>query len=128
MLWDIYNECRNFSVIKGHKNAILDMKWSNDDSQILTASADKTIGMFDISTERKTKKFTGHEAIVNSIDVSRRGLEMIASVSDDASIKLWDSRYKEAIHTFETDFPVLSVCFNDTADRLYTSGKSKFLD
>jgi Prp8 binding protein len=82
--------------------------------------------MFDIGTERKTKKFTGHEAIVNSIDVSKRGLEMIASVSDDCTIKLWDSRYKEAIHSFQTEFPVLSVCFNETSDRLFTSGKFIF--
>lgn len=121
-LWDIYNKCRNFSVIRGHKNAVLDMKWSNDDTQIITASADKTVGMFDITTEKKTKKFVGHEAVVNSIDVSKRGLEIIASVSDDNTIKLWDSRYKDPIHTFDTDFPVLSVSFNETADRLFTSG------
>ena len=121
-IWDIFDECKNTGLLTGHKNAILDIKFSNDDTNIYTCSADKTLGIFDIETEKKVKKFAGHEGIVNSIDKTKRGLEVIASVSDDNSLRIWDTRFKDPIHVFETKYPLLAVCFNETGDRVFTSG------
>lgn len=123
MIWDIFNNCLNTACIRGHKNAILDLKWAKDSSQVFTASADRTIGVFDVEAGKKVKKFQGHTEVVNCVDSCNRGFVLLASGSDDSSVKLWDSREKEASVTMQTKYPVISTCFNSIGDRLYTSGK-----
>jgi len=61
---------------------------------------------------------------VNSCDSARRGPQMIASVSDDCTIKVWDPRKRggDAVTTFNNNYQVMSVCFNDTADQVITGG------
>lgn len=122
MLWDVFNSCSNTAHIKMHKNAILDMAFTKDCSQLFTASADKTLGQLDLESLKKVKKFTGHTEIVNCLDVFTKGALMMASGSDDSDIRLWDSREKESSATLSTKYPVLSLCFDDIGDRLFTSG------
>ncbi len=123
MVWDLFNDCRNSLHIRGHKNAILDLKWSSDSSQLFTASADKSVGVFDVEGGKKVKKFLAHEEIVNCVDVCNKGAIMIASGSDDSTIRIWDSRDKDPAATLGQKYPVLSVCFNLIGDKLYSSGR-----
>lgn len=66
----------------------------------------------------------GHTGFVNSCDSARRGPQMITSASDDCTIKVWDPRKRggDAVTTFNNNFQVMSVCFNDTADQVITGG------
>lgn len=43
----MYGECSNYSVLNGHKNAVMEVQWSYDSTQIVSASADKTVGVWD---------------------------------------------------------------------------------
>ena len=65
--------CENFNVLSGHKNAILDVKFTNDSEKIITASADYHLGVFDSMTGTRIKRFIGHTGIVNAVDVCREG-------------------------------------------------------
>lgn len=47
VLWDVYGECRNFGELRGHKNAVLEVQWTYDSAQVVSASADKTVGVWD---------------------------------------------------------------------------------
>jgi WD40 repeat protein len=47
VLWDVYGECRNYNVLSGHKNSVLEVHWTYDSQQIVSASADKTVGVWD---------------------------------------------------------------------------------
>lgn len=122
LIWDIFGNCANIGHLRAHKNAILSLCWSSDSSMIFTSSADKTLGVTDVETCKKSKKMTGHTEIVNTVDAVSRGEVQLASGSDDCTIKLWDVREKEAHSTLTTKYPVLSVCYNDLGDRLFTSG------
>ena len=42
VLWEVQGECKNYNVLHGHKNAILEAKWLTD-AFIVSASADKTV-------------------------------------------------------------------------------------
>jgi len=68
--------------------------------------------------------FVGHTGFVNSCDSARRGPQMITSASDDCTIKVWDPRKRggDAVTTFNNNYQVMSVCFNDTADQVITGG------
>lgn len=122
MLWDIFEDCTNLVKLKAHKNAVLDLKWARDSSQFFTASADKTVGVFDFETYKKTKRFSGHTEVVNTVDAVTHGVPVIASGSDDGSVKLWDLREKEAVQSLPSEYPVLTVALNDIGDRLFAGG------
>ncbi|XWS09441.1 hypothetical protein CRYUN_Cryun40dG0084800 [Craigia yunnanensis] len=40
-LWNVHGDCKNFMVLKGHKNAVLDLLWTTDGSKIISASPEK---------------------------------------------------------------------------------------
>ncbi|CEP19878.1 hypothetical protein [Parasitella parasitica] len=122
LLWNTYGEVKNYGVLKGHTNAVMEIHWSRDSNQIFSCSADKTVGIFDIKTGTRTRRWRGHSGIVNSCQVARRGAELVVSGSDDCTVKIWDNRTKEAVSTFENEYQVTSVCFSDAGDMIYSAG------
>ena len=60
-------------MLSGHKNAILDVRFTNDSEKIITASADYNLGVYDAMTGERVKRFMGHKGIVNAVDVCRGG-------------------------------------------------------
>ena len=72
LLWMTGGYYMNYNVLEGHKNAVLDVKWSSDDEYITTASADKTLGWWNANTGARVKKLQGHSGIVNAVDTLKR--------------------------------------------------------
>ena len=72
--------------MEGHKGAVLDLQWSRDSRTLYTASADCTLGTWDVTTGERLRKHVGHEDIVNSVSAFRRGGETLVSGSDDCTI------------------------------------------
>ncbi|KAL3316205.1 U5 small nuclear ribonucleoprotein [Cichlidogyrus casuarinus] len=121
-LWNTYGECDNIGVLIGHGGAVLDLEVSTDAETLYTASTDKTIGLWDIEYQQRIKRIKGHKSFVNSCHVARRGPQMICSGSDDGTIKLWDRRQKNEVHSFQNTYQVLSVTFNDSQELIYSGG------
>jgi len=86
VLWRTYGECENYAVLSGHKGAILDLNWSRDSRTVFTSSADSLLASWDVDTKARIRRYVGHEDIVNAMDITRRGPEMIVSGSDDGTI------------------------------------------
>lgn len=106
----------------GHKGAILDLNWSRDSRVIFSASADMTLASWDIETGLRIRRHIGHEEVVNCVDVSRRGQEVLISGSDDGYIGIWDPRQKSAVDFIETDFPVTAVALAEAGNEIYSGG------
>ena len=69
----------------------------------------------------------GHQGVVNCIDTMRRPgstcNEMIVSVSDDFTVKLWDERTKNFIASYELDYQITSVAFSKgSSDYVFVGG------
>src|SRR5579859_2502876 len=86
VLWNTYGDCENYGIIEGHKGAVLDLQWSRDSRAVYSASADFTLGTWDVESGTRLRKHVGHEDIVNSVSAFRRGGETLVSGSDDCSI------------------------------------------
>ncbi|KAI4227355.1 MAG: hypothetical protein L6R36_002498 [Xanthoria steineri] len=122
MLWRTYGECDNFGVLTGHKGAILDLQWSRDSRVLFSASADTTVASWDLESGLRIRRHEGHEEVINCLDVSKRGEEILVSGSDDGYICIWDPRKKRSIDEMETGFPVTSVALAEAGNELYSGG------
>jgi Prp8 binding protein len=122
VLWNVQGDCDNFNVLEGHKNAILDLEWNNSGSKIVSASADKTVGVFDVMQGKRQKKYTGHSAVVNSISVSRGQPQKAMSGSDDCLALVWDFRSRNAAQRFESEFAITAVSFSADDTYVFTGG------
>ena len=110
VLWNVYGECDNWAVMKGHSGAIMELQFSPDDkyvrqspsrwtmtspfisaicfSALYTCSTDKSVCKWDLEVCERVKKLKGHQAYVNSVHCARRGPQLLCSGSDDGTIKV----------------------------------------
>jgi Prp8 binding protein len=86
LLWRTAGACDNYGILTGHKQAVLDLHWSRDSKVLFSASADMTLASWDVETGERIRRHPGHEEVINCMDVSKRGEEMLVSGSDDGCI------------------------------------------
>jgi Prp8 binding protein len=126
LLWEVYGECNNYDVLRGHKNVILELVWSTDSNSFFTASADKTGAMWDAPKGKLTKKMTEHTSYVSSICPSKDGHSCV-TCSDDGTAKVWDIRARVSVLTLAHQYPLTAVCFDDKAEQVFTGGTDNLI-
>ncbi|RAL47155.1 hypothetical protein DM860_014049 [Cuscuta australis] len=75
-----------------HENAIFDICWNQEDSNILTASGDQSIKVWDANEQKCVSALMGHTGSVKSLCVHPTNHNIIVSGSRDGSFALWDLR------------------------------------
>ena len=124
-LWRTFGACDNYLVLKGHKDAVVDVRWTCDGEQLLSASVDKSALVWDASTGARVRRLRGHTSFVNGCATSptlSRGAHLMATACDDGIVRLYDSRSRQAVHTFNTKSPVTAVAFGADSDMLFAGG------
>jgi WD40 repeat protein len=124
LLWNAGGTCTNFNILSGHKNAILDVKFTNDSEKVITASADYNCGVYDVTTGDRIKRFMGHKAIVNAVSVCGEGGSpyLAVSASDDRTSRLWDTRVRGEVGLLEDTYQITAVAYANDAQTVYTGG------
>jgi Prp8 binding protein len=116
LLWS-HVDYENYNVLAGHKNAVLDCKWCDEDT-LVTASADKTLMLWDALTGNRLRKWQEHTAIINACDTVT--INAVVSGSDDGSCLLWDRRQKSSVGQLQSACPVTAVAA--TESQVFTGG------
>ncbi|KAG2714619.1 hypothetical protein I3760_03G036200 [Carya illinoinensis] len=75
-----------------HHNAVFDVRWIKEDAQILTASGDQTVKVWDVQEMKCIAALMGHTGSVKSIYSHPTNPDIIVSGSRDGSFALWDLR------------------------------------
>lgn len=81
--------------LKGHELAVHVAHFSPNPTQILTASDDRTVRLWDMPEEKQTNIFSGHDDYVRTARVSPDNSSLILSGSYDGTVRLWDARMSE---------------------------------
>lgn len=103
-------------MMTGHSGSISEAHFSTDGSTVYSCATDKTVSIWDVPLSQRIRKLKGHTGFVNSIRCTRRGNQTLVSGSDDCTIKIWDPRKRNAVHTLDNKYQVTAVCFNDTGE------------
>ncbi|RYP35406.1 hypothetical protein DL767_003813 [Monosporascus sp. MG133] len=122
LLWHASGACENYGQLTGHKGAILDLQWSRDSEILYSASADMHLASWDLSSGTRIRRYIGHEEIINTVDTTKRGEELLISGSDDGTIGIWDPRTKNAVDYIETEFPITAVAVAEAGNEIYSGG------
>jgi WD40 repeat-containing protein SMU1 len=98
-VWQIKtgNCLRKFA--QAHTQGVTCCKFSRDGFKILTGSYDHTVRVHGLKSGNTLKVFKGHSSYVNDAIWVANGSQ-IASCSSDGTIKIWDAKTTECVHTF----------------------------
>ena len=81
-----------------------------------------TVASWNLETGLRIRKHTGHEEVINCLDASKRGQELLLSGSDDGYIGIWDPRQKAAVDFIDTGFPVTGIALSEAGNEIYSGG------
>ncbi|MEH2238130.1 nSTAND1 domain-containing NTPase, partial [Nostoc sp.] len=83
------NRAIEVNTLEGHSDVVISVAYSPNGQQLASASVDKTIKIWDVSSGQLLKTLTGHSDRVISVAYSPNG-QQLASASGDKTIKIWD--------------------------------------
>lgn len=70
-------------------------------SQMASSDYQGKVDIWDTSTGQKTQQFEEHTRRTWSVDICTENPSLLASGSDDTTVKVWSLSQKESIHTLE---------------------------
>ena len=105
--------------LQSHKAAVMSVSFSPQGKTIATASADKTVKLWNLNG-REIQTLKGHHALVNSVVFSRDG-QIIATASEDKTAKLWSLNGKEIQKLIGHKAAVNSVNFSQDGQIIATA-------
>ncbi|MEH1948686.1 MAG: AAA-like domain-containing protein, partial [Nostoc sp.] len=97
-LQTILLKIREQNQLEGHSDAVNSVVFSPDGKTLASASADKTIKLWNRDTGKEISTLSGHSRGVNSVVFSPDG-KTLASASADKTIKLWNRDTGKEIST-----------------------------
>jgi len=107
-------------TLYGHTNSINSVAFSNDGTQVVSGSRDKTVKIWDASSGACLKTLEGHSDSVWSVAFSYDGTQVISG-SWDKTVKIWDAGSGACLKTLNVGRTVSPVAFDTTGLYLLTN-------
>ncbi|MBV9229428.1 MAG: TIR domain-containing protein [Chloroflexi bacterium] len=85
-----YPETRISLTYRGHTGWVHGLAWSPDSKYIASASADRTVQVWEATSGKPLFTLTGHQQRVNSVAWSPDGTQL-ATASNDKTVQIWDT-------------------------------------
>ncbi|KAK8813244.1 hypothetical protein WA158_002836 [Blastocystis sp. Blastoise] len=127
-LWDWDHNFNLVRTYEGHNYFIMSVKFNpKDPNSFATASLDRTIKIWTISSTTPNYSLTGHNRGLNCIDYyPGSDKPYIASGSDDHTIKIWDYQTKTCVYTLEGhNDNVTCVCYHPRLPLIISVGEDE---
>ncbi|EGD73535.1 hypothetical protein PTSG_05241 [Salpingoeca rosetta] len=121
MIWNTRTEKKLLGA-SFHEGSILSLTWIAED-KFVTAGTDSMICMFGVKKPYFQQRFSGHTDDVNMVDWND-SLKMLASGSDDKTVRLWTLESENVKHVIQHESPVkfLAWCRAEASSHLLVTG------
>ncbi len=83
-----WHALKSLSVLKQHKDSVMDVSW-RDENTLASASLDRSIILWNLSTGKPIKQFEGHSRGVSSLCFLNDN-QLLVSTGIDQNIRVWD--------------------------------------
>jgi WD40 repeat protein len=114
-------------TLEGHLGQVWSVSWSSNSRNILSASGDKTLRLWDASTGSATMIFDGHTGAVTCAALSSDA-KMIASGSQDKTIRLWNASTGSLLKVLKDPAMVVeAVQFSRDGNYVAASSQDRFI-
>ena len=112
-------------IYKAHKDRIYDCKFSPDGESLATASGDLKISIWDPNSSfDKVIDLRGHTDLVERVAWCPTDPNILLSISEDRTSKLWDIRTKNSIHSHKSKSTYLYLAWSPDGSK-YAIGNLK---
>lgn len=91
-LWNTFGPIGSYETLRGHKQAVLSVRWSCDGAYVMSSSADKTVCVWDSETGARVKRIRHHTHRVAEVDVCATRAELMCTAGEDGCLYTWDTR------------------------------------
>jgi WD40 repeat protein len=120
-----YTTLTPFMTLYGHQNHVMCVAYSPKQPLLASASADKTIRIWNTKSGKVEKTLYGHSGVVFSLAFSPDGATL-ASVGDDHNIFLWDTvQWSKKSTLYGHTSYLYSVAYSSNGALLASSGFDK---
>lgn len=107
--------------LEGHEKAVASVKFSNCGKYLASASADKTVMLWDANTGDNIHKFVGHSHGISDCAWSTNS-EYICSASDDQTIRIWNVLERKCLKVLTGHTSYVFNCSFNPQSNLIVSG------
>jgi len=121
-IWKTYGECENAVMQPPHGGTICDLRFNYDGSMLYTASVDKTVGIWDVTTGSRVKRLKGHTNFVNAVGGTKKGQPLVVSGGDDSQVRVWDIRRRGSVVNLNSVYQVTAVSFGENQEQIISAG------
>lgn len=97
-LWDARG--KEMQALEGHRDKVATFVFSSDGKQIVSASADETIRIWDVRSGKSIEVLRGHKLTVHNVALTA-GDSKIVSAAYDQTIRIWDRESGTCLETIE---------------------------
>ena len=127
-LWDLRSSSC-IKILRRHRGFVYSVAFSVSGQYLASAGSDRIIRLW---TRKKNNKsvinfgeggscclqLKGHKLTVVSVSFSPSNANLLASVSLDMTLRLWDITNQTCIHCWKNQSEILNVCFSPNGKRL----------
>jgi len=124
--WDLKTLTRS-KILKGHRKAINALVINKTGTQLISCSDDTTIRIWNLNNYKLQKTLRGHKFGISNLDLHKDGELLVSAGGWDKTVKLWDIKSQNLLHTFNYGASIDAVAFSPDGKYIAAGGGKKVI-